>query len=387
MNIDFYDNLLKKINIKLLDCYLKQNGWKRDYSFSNNKNLLFTKSFDDIDNAEIVIPAKEYYKDFIPKVKDVIEAISVYENKNIDLVLNEIVTLDIDRLEIRIISDISQKGSLPLKYASDVVNGLKDLIISSACNEENPRPLYDRVTKSAKGYAELFKFGQTAPGSFIMTIESEEFNEVCPQMLITDDCEIKESKIEIPFQRKVFRRVQKALYQVSNIGNQGDIDQFIENAFKEGINANMCDAILFMKDEKHPITIESSFYWSELYPEGNEIPNKLSINQNNFPFIQAIRDAYRDRQLLKDMEIIGSIKGIFKADGTKVVELNELCGYVTIDFLYENKPRTVKVYLEGEPFKLACDALKETKQISVFGTLDMSTKFWHLNYPVNFKFL
>lgn len=385
MNVDLSYDLLKRINVKNLNCYLKLNGWKKDLSYTNEKNILFIKLLEDSDDAEIVIPAKEYYKDFIPRIKDVIEAISIYDNKSIQDVYNEIVTQDIDRMEFRIISDMSSKGSLPLNYASDVVNGLKELIVSSACNEENPRPVYNRITLSAKRYADLFKFGQTAYGSFIMTIESDELNETFPQMAITNDCEIITSKIDVPFQRKILRRVQKALYQIENIGSQGNLDFFIENAFEDGINANMCDAILNMKNVSHSVTIESNFNWAGLYPEDNDLPNKLYLTNTAFPFIQAIRDAYKDKQLLKELKVTGNVKQI-KIDSFKYVEANELgSGYITLEFAYENRPRTVKVYLEGEPFQLACDALRDMKVVSVFGILDMSTKFWHLDNPIDFK--
>jgi len=80
-------------------------------------------------------------------------------------------TVYFDRMEFRIISSLSQDGKLPLDYATDCIEGLKELILYSACAEQNAQPICFRATNAAKEYLESFKLVQTEVGSFVINID------------------------------------------------------------------------------------------------------------------------------------------------------------------------------------------------------------------------
>lgn len=102
MNVKSLKNTINKITVSSFANYLKLNGWRKDETFPNKKLLVFEKNFDEGDTFQLVIPSKETFKDFIPKVEDAINNISIYEDKDINIILNELLSKVRDRNRKRI---------------------------------------------------------------------------------------------------------------------------------------------------------------------------------------------------------------------------------------------------------------------------------------------
>jgi len=371
-----YKSLYKSVSLSSISKYLECNGWEIDNSCQNKNVIVFGSE----DGCTIVLPSRESFIDFYPKIVDAINTLSVLENRDVDDILNDIINLDVDILELRIVSEFAKKGSIPLKFAADFVSGIKNLVISSACTEENPRPYYINPTQSSLSYGDIFRFGQTNIGSFIITIESSPIIGDCGlQIKVNDDCTLSE---DIPFQRRIMRRIQKALYQVEHFSDHANIDEFIKTAFEDGINANMCDAILDLKTVDESVTIESCFKLSKLVRSCDNIPERIVLSNNSFHIIEAISKAYRDIRKTEEVTIEGKIRSLTVGNIANSENVN---GYVTIQFEYEGKKRNVKTYLEGDDYKVACDAHKDQRKITVKGILDKTSKSWYLDLPRNFR--
>ena len=71
----------------------------------------------------IAIPASEEFDDFYPIVNNVIELLQKKEARPANEIIKDIPTTFIDRLEIRVISEITEDGKIPLEYAADCVEG------------------------------------------------------------------------------------------------------------------------------------------------------------------------------------------------------------------------------------------------------------------------
>lgn len=90
-----------------------------------------------------------------------IELLQKKENRPANEIIKDITTTFIDRLEIRVISEITEDGKIPLEYAADCVEGLKELILYSVCAEQSARPICYRATDYAKSLLNKFKLAQT----------------------------------------------------------------------------------------------------------------------------------------------------------------------------------------------------------------------------------
>src|SRR5690606_20327439 len=99
--------------------------------------------------------------DYGIRVKELIESLSILEDRPYEDIISDIINPSVDRLQVRVVSSLSKDGTLPLGYASKLISGLKDLLVAAACVEENPLPFYKRATQNAYNYADNCRFGQT----------------------------------------------------------------------------------------------------------------------------------------------------------------------------------------------------------------------------------
>ena len=80
--------LVKKENI---DNFLKLYGWSIMKDFSNKNLTVYLK-----DNYTIVIPSNEHFTDFIPKLYEALKMVCEIENRLLDTIINEIISINID---------------------------------------------------------------------------------------------------------------------------------------------------------------------------------------------------------------------------------------------------------------------------------------------------
>lgn len=122
---------LSGITPQAMDRYLFLLGWRRDDSFCN-KNIWKYIS-DKEPEVQLLVPARDDFPDYLLRLKNVISVLSELNEINESDILRDLRTTYSDRLEFRIISQFAEMGKLPLDYAADCIDGIKNLILYSAC--------------------------------------------------------------------------------------------------------------------------------------------------------------------------------------------------------------------------------------------------------------
>ena len=356
-----------------IDRYLQLNAWTRNYNFSNRCMMVYTSS-----NGfpkTIAIPASEEFDDFYSIVNNVIELLQKKENRSEIEIIKDITTTFIDRLEIRVISEITEDGKIPLEYAADCVEGLKELILYSVCAEQSARPICYRATDYAKSLLNRFKLAQTEKGSFILNVDIEVVDENNEQTVLAG-CDIP-----VPFEHKVIERIGTAIGQVDAIvQNQRQLNETAENAFEDGITANMCDAFLKMRPISDTDKVAATIrYASSLMNRTGRI-EQIEMRANHFLVIDELAKIYRDKVAIQEVTLTGMIRSLSKrteSDGNlKTIRL-----YTTFD----GSPRTVTISLTDAQYRIACDAHRDELEVSVSGELDMSERYWVMNNVTGFS--
>jgi hypothetical protein len=354
------------VSLKDLIQYLNENAWESDASFLN-KNLLVFKKIINVDNLiTIVLPSKEHFSDYPHKMRAALDTLSIVEGKDKQELVRQITSQDIDKLEIRIISSISEEGSIPLNYAAGLVKGLKNLIVSAAYTEEKPSKVFKRPSQQALNYGDLFKLGQTNVGSYIVTVESSS--------LMNDDIEIvfenNEARTE-SFSRRIIKRIHRSMYQIENFNKENfRLKDIVENGYTNGINANICEALLSMYQEGTPITLESRIKYSNAIEFDEELPATIVLKDADYLIIKTIAEALKSEEP-ESVEIEGNV--------SKLSILGESAyGNISVNFIHENRRHNVKVELEEYDYKLACDAHKNNKSVRIVGEMDTSKRTWEV---------
>lgn len=220
-----------------------------------------------------------------------------------------------------------------------------------------------------------FKLAQTEKGSFILNVDIEVVDENNEQTVLAG-CDIP-----VPFEHKVIERIGTAIGQVDAIvQNQRQLNETAENAFEDGITANMCDAFLKMRPISDTDKVAATIrYASSLMNRTGRI-EQIEMRANHFLVIDELAKIYRDKVAIQEVTLTGMIRSLSKrteSDGNlKTIRL-----YTTFD----GSPRTVTISLTDAQYRIACDAHRDELEVSVSGELDMSERYWVMNNVTGFS--
>lgn len=293
-----------------MDRYLQLNGWTRNYDFANHNMMVYTSRNNS--PKTIAIPASEEFDDFYSIVSNVIELLQKKENRPANEIIKDITTTFIDRLEIRVISEITEDGKIPLEYAADCVEGLKELILYSVCAEQSARPICYRATEYAKSLLNKFKLAQTEKGSFILNVDIQVVDENNEQTVL-DGCECD---VPTPFEHKVIERIGTAIGQVDAIvQNQCQLSETAETAFEDGITANMCDAFLKMRPVSDADKVTTTIRFASSLTNRTGQVKRIEMRANHFLVIDELSKIYRDKVAIQDVNLTGIIRSLFSTSG------------------------------------------------------------------------
>lgn len=345
--------------------YLQDHNWVVDDSFPNNNLIVFNKSQKRDEVITIVLPSKEHFIDFPQRVTYAIDTLSAVEGRNKKDIINDITAADIDKLEIRVISSLSEEGKIPLNYAAGLILGLKNLIVSAAYTEEKPRKVFKRPSKQALDYGDLFKLGQTDIGSYIVTVESSSLKNDNIEIVINNNNEANPES----FSRRIMKRIHRSIYQIENFNKENfKLNDIVQSGYNQGVNANICEALLSMYQEGVPVTLESQIKYSNVIKMDEELPSTITLQDADFHVIKAIAEALRSEEP-ESVEIEGIISKLSSRGESPY-------GVISVNFHYENKKHSLRLGLEEYDYKLACDAHKYNKKVRVVGVMDTSKRTW-----------
>lgn len=356
-----------------LEKYLLFKEWKRDNNFKNEKLMVFGW-----EGESLVIPASEKYKDFYMVLPDVITTLAEIYNKPVSDIIKEITTSYYDWLEFRIMSKISECGELPLGYASNCIEGLKELILYSACAEQHQEPICLRTTNNAKEVLDNFKLAQTDVGSFIINIDIKVVDEEYEQLTLPD-CEP-----DIPAEHKIVRRIGEAIQQIDRVTkDEIQIDDLLPIAYKHGATANMCEALMKLKPANADAKIETKIRYASAVTKRIDDVESVNISGEHFYVMNEIAKRYRNAECIDKVSINGAIKGMHK----NVIAQHRYYREISIISFMDGKYHTIKAELGEEDYKLACDAHRDEQIIEICGYLDKHGKIWKLEQIENFRII
>lgn len=369
---------LKGITSASIEKYLLFTGWIRDDTFRNPRMWVFKNKLDP--ELIIAVPASEKATDFYPRVYSLIQTLSAINEKSEQEIIDSLKSAYTDRLQFRIITKESKGGKIPLDYAARCIEGLKDLVLYAACAEENAKPVCARTYNSAKRALERFQFGQTQIGSFIINIDVQVADEENEQLYLAEATIPPEE----PPEHKIIKRIGTAITQIDNVANrQVEVGDLIEDAYIDGITANMCDALAKLNPEKsEDVMIETSVYYAEALTQTVEPPKVCTLDNAHFLFIDEISKRYKDCTLIEDVTLEGTIKMLSKSTSNDGDEEENTVRLLT---KIDGQMRSITLHLSPENHMLACNAYRDDNEVNVSGTIDKSGKYWFFTEVTEFK--
>lgn len=350
---------LRNITAASLERYLLLNEWVRNYDFPNRNLMVFKR-----DDAILAFPASETFADFYVGLQSVLETLSSYHDKPVKEIVKEITASYHDLLEFRIKSQISNDGQLPLDYASECINGIKELILYAACAEQSSQPVCFRTTNNARNYLNSFKFSQTEVGSFVINIGIQVVDEEEQYML-------EGIEVDRGVEHKIVQRIGQSIKQIDRITNDMNLfDEIVSDAYKSGVTANICEALMKLNPGSSDVEIDTKIRYATAC--GKKDADVVKIRNGHFCIMNEISKYYRGNESQMSVSVEGYITSLNKKKIDEVHSDRLIRAFVALN----GAMRTVVAELCDEDYRIACNAHRDGEKIIISGILDMSKKIY-----------
>ncbi len=378
MNSVLDGSLLEGVQVADVSAWLASHGWTRRQTFPRSDVLVFDGPEDDDGRLlSAVVPSESSADGFLQDLVKVVKLVAAVKGCTPNEAAAELASSDADLVQVRVLSEFAQRGSLPLAFAADMVAALKDLVVAAACVEENPRASYLRATNAATRHAQSCRFGQTRRGSFVATIE-------CP---VTPVIGAPDQPVDVPFERRVTSRIIRGIGQVSRAALDGR-GETLRSSWKEGLNANMCDALLRLRGADGETALEFSARWSRRIAAPSELGRPVRIDRTGFEFLDATSRALRAPAAADVRALTGHIVGLIDAsvgDDDEGDEGNdERIATLRFDANGRGALQNARMHLSEADYKVACDAHRDGRTVALKGRLERRGNRWWINDVAGF---
>lgn len=360
--------------------FLKLKNWS--LADSNDVLLIYEGQVDDTGRPiRLVLPANSEFEDAPRMIEKVINLLSITERCSTSSLCQTIMNIGSDFLRPRILTP-HHVSNISLKLAKTLIDDLYGLVYDAACLEEDAQPFFPKRRNIGKKYAERCRFGQTFFGSFGLTIE----------MPISPSA--SENLDQMPLERRIMIRIARGLLAIRKSSQEADV-AILTNDYKQGFNANLYETMRDLMESVQDSDIEFKFAWSPQYSLPSELTNMPIIRlvpNAVLPFLESAAKSLRRSSESQDTIVLGKIMQL-RGDG-KVgeEELDDLetsangSKMIVIEWETEKgKSCLIRAFLSQEDYKVACDAHRDGKPISIRGKPEKPGKYLILTSPADFK--
>ncbi|MDD5181831.1 MAG: hypothetical protein PHC66_01515 [Candidatus Nanoarchaeia archaeon] len=362
--------MVSRLRLESLKRYLRLTGWvTRDYTL---KLLKIHKQIAE-ENLEMIIPNTEDILDYNSRIKDIIQSLSVIDNKEFESLYEEIANIGYDLMKIRFDATKTEEGTIPLGDFVGAINNVKTMIMYGACSEIQTKSQYRKPFDDAKFLVDNCEFAQTEFGSFVISIRVP----LGKTYLVPID---EDNEYLKDLGRKTIARLIEGINEVEQVSIED------EEAFREGydkkLNKNVCEAISHILQNEEGFNVEITAKWDNTLPLETELPNHSRIEARSlYQKFNKIASYLKKIHEPEEITITGNIKKLETQDKDLQTEKK----LITIDV--PSLKRKVYLYITEQEHISACNAYRDKARVQVTGTLNKKTQHWCLDNPSNLRIL
>ena len=363
--------------------YLASRGWVEKAFGTPGKGLQFTHPRHP--KVDLILPLKRELRDYTERLDDLVVALAAIEDRPVAQVLNDLTGPSADVFRFRLSADVATLGNLPLEEGIQFLRGGHDLLVAAASSTLKPHALHPvQAPKPVEEFIQSCRLGQTERGSFVATILLPVPPEIgTPLLPFGDDVAIEETE---PFPRRVATRLMTSLGVVARAIDAGEAGRLLD-AVSEGVSANLCEALTTMKPPGDQGRLDIGVSWARTRPNlPTGVPTTVSFPQENFAIVQELGRKLRTRALPKRERFTGEVRSLQKAVRPL---FEDIAGRITIATEVDGHRARVKVELNEDEYRDACDAHRDQKRVAVVGIIrqDVRAREYELSEPSDFQVL
>lgn len=376
MTKDIFRELITRLNPSDLATYLTSMGWTRT-RFQVDHSSEWEKLFQG-ETVPLMLPLNRKYKDFLLRTEEALELIATVEQRSVDELLADLQTVGADVIRIRLRHTWATDGSIPLNQGELLIENTRELFLSGACSAIQTKPFFaSRRPEEANRFVRNLRLGQTERGSYVVTVLSN--------VGMSLQNSLFNEETDPPFERKAVVHLCQslaALRRAADLALISPTAKTFEDVVSEGVNGNLCSAIVKMSGE-NPLPSDELrvfFSFARSRPLLKPVPNEIVFEGQHIPVIREAAQFFRAVAPPEESEIRGAVIQLRR--GT---ETGPLSGPILVMAFVDEKPRRVQIHLDEAGHQLAIRAYENGDEIACTGDLVKNGNSWALQNPKGFR--
>lgn len=354
--------------------YLQLKGW-REIDTRSDATTLFTLAVPGDDRLELPLPKRLDFKGADRLITEALRTLTQMGVNKTFQIVDDINSIGFDRIRSIIPDDLVRSDTIDLNIAGGFINNARKLLTTTATTELAPSAFFGRVMKEAVIYTERCRFGHTFRGSFGFTIESPIVQNDEPSLSVFDQ--------PAPFERRVVQRLARGLHAIL-LAEKSRNPAIIADGFKDGFNANMCDALVDLAQETTE-RIKFEIAWSpEWTPSPDVQASSYAINPSTIEVIREAAVLLRRVDTATVRTIVGKVTRLkSEHNPSDLLDVSSPREIVIQWGTAEHGNLNVKVILEPADYIVAVEAHRSGQPVSISGLLERVGRTWMLSKPEN----
>jgi hypothetical protein len=340
--------------------YLRLNGWAQEITGQGGPDVWSRQAEGDV--YEVIAPSQTA-RDFTSRVSELLNTLSVVEDRSESDVLRDLLTVTFDVQYLRTGHE-GPPGTAPLRDAADAVAAAHNLLASATAALEEPRLVQpSRRPAKTTDFMRKVLAGPTSVGSFVIST----WVPIPPRLSPEEDQVLFDDPNE-PFERQATRHLSRALAAAQHasdeaLSSDAGLDAFLARE-QDGISANLCEALVALAGEQE-VPLGITLAWALDRPMQN-LPSEFSFPTES---ISVLREAARElRQRLPEevVRVRGNVVRLHR-DAVSGAGDVTIAGIVSGDDL--GKLRRISASLAEEDYEQAIEAHQQFSEVEIVGGL------------------
>jgi hypothetical protein len=336
-------------------------------------------------DAEILVPKRRDIADYTLRMADAAGMLAAVEERSVWEILSDLASPPTDVLRLRLHSPETASGTAGLDEGLRLIAGGRDLLLVAACSAFQPQAYFPRQSFGpAVEFLRGCRLTQTEYGDFGARIVTP----VPPAMAggpLPDGTD-EDIRADEPFERRVTLYLMAALKAIESAITEGRPEKILQGV-RQGISANLCEALVTMTPASPQAILNVSMSWSRARPRvPQRIPERVAFSQGQFGVIREAGRRLREGHEPRRERVAGAIITL-QAKPPQLLSPFE--GTVIIRADVEGHVSRIRFLLPRADYARACDAHRDGQRISVTGIVqwDPQSRMFELLQPRDLQVL
>ncbi len=256
-------------------------------------------------DVDVLLPRRTTLGDYLLRMDELVRDVAAVEGRTLAEVIQDLAFANADVLRLRLSGLHGNCDAVPFQSSVRLLRSLQDVFSAAALATLEKRAVFtNRKVEKVAEFIGRLELGHTQQSSFVFTVAS-------PLPGHRDEDASGAQPAE-PFERQVTRTLMKALdatRRAAETAKEQGLESF-RNAVKDGVSANLCDAIAEVTSRSPSHDIELSMTWAASCALPRDVPDRIAFPKESIPIIEAAGDAFWGMSKDYDTKIEGMIAAV-----------------------------------------------------------------------------